>query len=665
MSSQVNDHQHLWQDSDVIVERLKAFLGGDREGVHPAHPGEMLSSIYDTNGESTLVLKSMIDDACSLANRCVMLGPSGDDVPETQSVDDVGASRGRKTARRSSTSIDRGTTYSSDTCPIKHRINRVLETLYYLQQAMKSSMISMRLVNDIVSCSDTMTNTRDEVNISDDEIAAGVERFTRMNVEDANRLQNLLLYLLNTTQTEGFKRNGTDVFRKIYTLDGGDTHAWERLQSIKEFVYESARKEINFDQWLNLTSSAGNASSATEHLTLCCDVQFPTLERDRHVFAFSDGLYLAITDEFIPYKEVSNRVPSTTAACKYFDLPFLDTSHSQTEDWYDIPTPSLQRILDHQDMSPEVCRWMYVLIGRLMYDLNEHDGWQVIPYLMGQAGSGKSSILVKVCRSLYELTDVGVLSNNMEKKFGLAAFANKYIFIAPEIKHDLQLEQAEFQSLVSGESLQLNIKFKTAVTVDWKTPGIMAGNEFPNFKNNSGSIDRRVVVFGFVNAVEKGDMDLGKKLESEMPALIKKANVAYRTMVEKCGRDDVWTHLPSYFKDRRKELAKDTNHLAEFCSDSGELRGQTDSYILVKDFNEHYRTYCVENGYPIKPAKKADFMILRNYFPMFRFEEKCSRTWPMRSGTVVVGSYIVNVGWSRDVEDFLREDEDIDDYGVE
>lgn len=614
-----DSHGQLDVDVRQVRGEVTLFLGGQDLVMRFNHPGCLINAIFCSDAQTNEALTRLIDKVCLLANRSVMLCPS----------------------------------VTENTCPHSHVIDRLLETLYYLQQALKSSLLSYRLVRDLAA-NDTVSN----VHVTDDQIGAGVQRFSRMDADDTNRLQNLLLYLLNITHSSNMRRNGTDIYQKVFTSSGHDTLAWRRTQSIKEFVYSSARKELNFDQWLNLTSSSGNASAATEHLTFCHDIQFQRLERDRHVFSFSNGVYLAENDHFLTYDLVPSHLPSSTAACKYFDLPFDDFARPGYEDWYDIPTPSLQKILLHQDFSDDVCRWMYILIGRLMYNLNEHDGWQVIPYLMGQAGSGKSSILVKVCRNLYDIADVGVLSNNLEKKFGLAAFAEKYVFIAPEIKHDLQLEQAEFQSLVSGEALQLNIKYKTAVTVDWITPGIMAGNEFPNFKNNSGSIDRRVIVFEFINSVVVGDMELGKKLEYEMPALIKKCNIAYREMVALCGRNDVWTHLPPYFKERRKELAEVTNTLADFVSNGPKLHGTTPNtpaaYILLDAFKDAYREFCLRNHYPSKKLNDSDIRSeLRKYFPHVSICKKTCHVWPIGCGIARSGSYIETVGWRTD------EDQDV------
>ena len=39
------------------------------------------------------------------------------------------------------------------------------------------------------------------------------------------------------------------------------------------------------------------------------------------------------------------------------------------------------------------------------------------------------------------------------------------------------MEQAEFQSMVSGEDIQVNTKYAKARSEVWKVPGVLAGNE--------------------------------------------------------------------------------------------------------------------------------------------------------------------------------------------
>ena len=133
----------------------------------------------------------------------------------------------------------------------------------------------------------------------------------------------------------------------------------------------------------------------------------------------------------------------------------------------------------------------------------------------------------------YELEDVKILSNNVEKKFGLDSIHDGFIFISPEVKGDLQLEQAEFQSLVSGEDMSVARKFKNAISIQWKTPGMLGGNEVPNWKDNSGSVLRRVVPWNFTRQVIDADPHLENKLELEIPAIMAKCLRAYLDYVAK------------------------------------------------------------------------------------------------------------------------------------
>ena len=299
----------------------------------------------------------------------------------------------------------------------------------------------------------------------------------------------------------------------------------------------------------------------------------------------------------MPYGD--GNIPADLIACKHFDLDFSE----KEESWSSIATPHLQSIIDFQEFDKDVSAWMYIMIGRLMYDVNDMDKWQVIPYLKGQASSGKSTILLRVCRNLYDKADVGVLSNNIEKKFGIGAFSDKFLFVAPEIKADLQMEQAEFQSMVSGEDMSICIKYQTAHTAEWKVPGIMAGNEVPGWTDNSGSILRRIVLFDFQKRVDNGDMELGKKLEGEMANIIKKCNKAYLYAVKEFAKDNIWKHLPTYFHTTREELSENTNVLEHFFK-SNTVKFGSDLYMPWADFLSKFQGHLISNNMKCKSLTK-------------------------------------------------------------
>jgi hypothetical protein len=473
----------------------------------------------------------------------------------------------------------------------KARGNCILSSLYYLQQAMVAAGLSSRSLAALASGSDAP-------DVSDDELVAGVSRFVRMDDnEEMNRVQQLLLYMLNCAQARGYQRLHGRCYRRRFTRDRHDTHSWVDDMSIKDFVYSVTRKEANFDMWLNLTCMRGNASTVCEHLNNCHDVQFPVLKKDRHVFSFRNGVYLAGKDEFLAYGSAGHAaLPAGLAAARYFDtdVPTELADADRTLDWYSIPTPNLQKILDFQRMDEETCRWMYVMLGRLLYSVGELDNWQVIPYIKGMASSGKSTILTRVARMFYDAEDVGTLSNNIERKFGLSALHDKFLFIGPEIKSDIQMEQAEFQSIVSGETLQVAIKFQTAQTVNWTVPGILAGNEVPGWVDNAGSINRRILLFTFGHKVDNGDMELGKKLEGELPALLVKCNRAYLEAVARYARTNIWLHVPASFHRAKEELSESINSLVAFVK-SGELELNDKAYMPLDEFKTMYKAYCNSN----------------------------------------------------------------------
>ena len=228
--------------------------------------------------------------------------------------------------------------------------------------------------------------------------------------------------------------------------------------------------------------------------------------------------------------------------------------------------------------------------GRLCYDVGELDSWQVIPFFKGIAGSGKSTLLTKVFEKFYEKEDVGTLANNIERKFGLSAIKDSFMFVAPEIKADLALEQAEFQSVVSGESVSVAVKNKTASSMVWKVPGVLAGNEVPNWKDNSGSVLRRILAWNFTKQVREADPHLDKKLESELPIILLKCIRAYLDYSNKYRDRDIWNVVPPYFKIIQKQVAMVANTLHNFLESTNVKFGKdlcVPQKIFVQVFNQH------------------------------------------------------------------------------
>ena len=129
-----------------------------------------------------------------------------------------------------------------------------------------------------------------------------------------------------------------------------------------------------------------------EYLIACDDPEVPEIVTERTVFSFLNGVYLAKQEVFIEYEHADqyfapNQYP---AACKHHHVEF-NPAWTKIPDPMDIPTPAMDSIMIAQHWSPNVMRWAYVLFGRLFYDVGEFDDWQIVPFLKGLAGTGKSA----------------------------------------------------------------------------------------------------------------------------------------------------------------------------------------------------------------------------------------------------------------------------------
>ena len=423
------------------------------------------------------------------------------------------------------------------------------------------------------------------------------------SMEDCIPYQKCLLYTLDEASKCGYRRYKDHCCEEIKTIEGYGTRAWVLKYEIQTFVRNIAPKDDEFLNWKNFTSKGSIYREVIDYISKCIDPQFPEIEKRRNVWSFKNGVFVGkewIPDRgvydcrFYPYDSKEFRcLDPTIISCKYFDQQFDDYSH--IENWQDIPTPNFDKVLNYQKFDQEVCNWAYVMGGRLCYDIGDLDSWQIIPFFNGIARSGKSTLINSVFKRFYESQDVGVLGNNIERKFGLSALKDSFMFIAPEIKGDLALEQAEFQSIVSGESVSIAVKNKTAVSIDWKVPGVLGGNEIPNWKDNSGSVLRRILPWNFTKQVQEADPNLEKKLEKELPTILLKCIRGYLDYSNKYRDRDIWNVVPPYFKLIQKQVAMVASTLTNFL-ESTNIEYGTELFVPQKLFVPVFNQHCQSNN---------------------------------------------------------------------
>ena len=324
------------------------------------------------------------------------------------------------------------------------------------------------------------------------------------NLDGCNDFQIALFATLRTIWEKRLRRYQYNICREIKTAQGYNTRAWEVISTIEEYVYGIVHKEHQLELWKRMTKQGNTIKQIASLLEKKQDLQFPDIKKCRHLWSFRNGMFFGkqcdpytktYTSHFYPYaSDQCLHLDPRLVSAKYFDMDFVD--HSHVKDWYDIPTPNMQRVLDYQKFPEQQARWMYILGGRLCFDTGDIDRWQVIPFLKGIAKSGKSTLLTKVFKKFYDTQDVSVLSNNIEKKFGLQAIYNSLHVHRTRNQTRFGIGSSRIpKHRVGRRSIPWLARTKRQSPSNGHHRGILAGNEVPNWKDNSGSIMRRIVPF--------------------------------------------------------------------------------------------------------------------------------------------------------------------------
>lgn len=481
-------------------------------------------------------------------------------------------------------------------------------------------------------------------------------RFSQIDYSENTPYQNLLLYLLKMIRTLNYVKQDNKFLKEITVEGEGSncnrsfgTRSYEPACTIANFVTKSVGKDYVYKQWQNLTSSIGNQKAAVDYLTTCFDVEVPTYNPHRHLHSFSNGLYITKLHKFVAYDEMEN-LPveyENFHSCNFKNLKFWpDVWINELGDmanYVRIDTKHFDRLMDQQGWEKPVQNWFFAMCGKMGYEINELDRWQVMPFLRGVAQTGKSTILKHIASTWYNNDDVAVLGNDMEKQFGLSILADEYkrmMYYCSEVREDFRLPQAQFQSMVTGEPINMAVKFKTARTMVIKSPGILAGNTRMQYVDTGRSVGRRILEFYFGNCVHDLDTELPDKLETETAAFLVKCNLAYLTKVRRHGAKAIWEAVPQYFHDLRKLLEQDLNPFCCFLETSDEIQINPGLYMPFKDLKRLYNNWLDTNNIP-----KTKMRLTQDYMKtIFDSKSLCLKVEErMYNGLMTKGDFILGI----------------------
>lgn len=423
--------------------------------------------------------------------------------------------------------------------------------------------------------------------------------------------QNLLLFLEQRAQQMNLRKKHDSYYIPERTLDGKfSTRSYRHYKDIKDFIQQEPDRLQYPLQWGWLTDGSHTGKMA-EHLIANKSPAVPHLVRRRGVWSFNNGIFHAREYKFTKYEDLKHCAyfdSARMATTKYIQVDFHDELYSEVidgkiENMKNLPTPGIETIFDHQGFTDEVKAWIYAFIGRLFFEVNSNDSWQVMPFFVGTAGCGKSTILNAV-KNLFLTDDVGVITNRMERDWVASSLYDKLIVLGMDVGEKLTVDRSEWQSWVSGEACVVKRKYKDALNLShWTVPMVFAGNTLMKWTDEGGSVVRRLMIIMMEKGVKKRDGNLDKKIADEVPAFLKKT-VGYYHATSQFYSTNISNVVPDFFVRNSNELRKATNALYAYIKSSHVVLGESQS-VPLDVFRNLFNTWCRNENMQVQRLTKS------------------------------------------------------------
>lgn len=329
-------------------------------------------------------------------------------------------------------------------------------------------------------------------------------------------------------------------------------------------------------------------------------LNFPEVPKPSGEYCYENGVFDLYTRTFTPYEAYE----PGDASCSMVYFP-IDFDEAWLAPGAPLSAPAFESIVNLQDWTPTERELCEAMLGRLAFPLNMFDRWQTAPFLTGVGGSGKTTLTDAIVRAAYGPSQIGFISNTIEKNFPFEALRSASVVVAADIDKDLMLNlsQTDLHKMINGEELEINVKHGARVTVKWSAPLLLVANVVPDWQDDQGQMSRRLVYFDFSRVPVTVDTTLAARLREprEATMILLKLTRTYMAVTQRYGALNmdaiVRTHFPRLRSiiSRVQRESKPISHFIEEC-----VSHTPGYYVPMRTLQEVKTRFCETYGYDAK-----------------------------------------------------------------
>lgn len=260
------------------------------------------------------------------------------------------------------------------------------------------------------------------------------------------------------------------------------------------------------------------------------DIFWPATELDKRWYACKNGLYDAHERRFFKvgtdeYQEWSAKV-----------TPYVFFAKSEWKDQVDggpSVTPNFDKIFDAQGVTGGKRTLVEGLMGRSAHRIALFDPWHGTLFILGRAGTGKSTLLEKVAAKWHPDGLVGTLSNLSGGGVGqYTHLIDKELIIVTEVGDTFGGNgfAKTWLQMIEGAKVNIPIPREKNWEGQWTAPLLHGGNSYLPWPDPQGANARRVLLVEFKNEVADGSSRLAEYLEEEMMMIFHKCQNSYHKL---------------------------------------------------------------------------------------------------------------------------------------
>jgi putative DNA primase/helicase len=232
--------------------------------------------------------------------------------------------------------------------------------------------------------------------------------------------------------------------------------------------------------------------------------------------------------------------------------------------------------------------------------------------LYGTGANGKSVVfdIVNALLGRVNVSNYTLQSLTNSNGYYRAKIANKLVNYASEING--KLETDIFKQMASGEPIEARLPYGEPFILNDYAKLIFNCNELPRDVEHTNAFFRRFLIIDFNVTIpdKKQDVELSKKIiKDELSGVFNWVLEGLNRLLEQ----KKFSKCKS-IESARVNYEKQSDSVKMFIDEFGYIKSSKE-YILIKTLYDHYRTYCIEDGF--KSVNKSNFIKRLNHHKIY------------------------------------------------